>query len=125
MQLVGLNAALAKVQRFFYLMKDLNMKSLLTAFLASFVFSGAALADQKLAGSKNCLACHAVGTAVVGPSLKDVAKKYAGDKEAAAALATKIREGGGGVWGAVPMPANPQVNEAEAKKLVAWILSLK
>jgi cytochrome c len=61
----------------------------------------------------------------VGPSLKAVAKKYAGDKDAPAALATKIREGGGGVWGAVPMPANPQVNEAEAKKLAAWILSLK
>ena len=106
-------------------MKDLNMKSVLTTVLASVVFSGAALADQKLAGTKNCLACHAVGTTVVGPSLKDVAKKYVGDKEAAAALAVKIREGGGGVWGAVPMPANPQVSEAEAKKLAAWILSLK
>jgi cytochrome c len=101
------------------------MKRVLMATLVSLTLSGAALADQKLAGSKNCLACHAVGTAVVGPSLKDVAKKYAGDKDAPAALATKIREGGGGVWGAVPMPANPQVNEAEAKKLVAWILSLK
>ncbi len=101
------------------------MKRVLIATLLSIAVSGAALADQKLAGSKNCLACHAVGMAVVGPALKDVAKKYAGDKEAAAALATKIREGGGGVWGAVPMPANPQVNEAEAKKLVAWILSLK
>ena len=69
--------------------------------------------------------CHSVGTQVVGPAFKDVAKKYAGNKEAAAALATKIREGGGGVWGAIPMPANPQVNEAEAKKLVAWILGLK
>jgi len=101
------------------------MKRVLIATLFSIAASGAALADQKLAGSKNCLACHAVGTAVVGPSLKDVAKKYAADKDAAAALVTKIREGGGGVWGAVPMPANPQVSEAEAKKLVAWILSLK
>ena len=73
------------------------MKRVLIATLFSIAASGAALADQKLAGSKNCLACHAVGTAVVGPSLKDVAKKYAGDKDAAAALATKIREGGGGV----------------------------
>jgi len=101
------------------------MKRVLMATLVTLTVSGASLADQKLAGSKNCLACHAVGTAVVGPALKDVAKKYAGDKDAPAALATKIREGGGGVWGAVPMPANPQVNEAEAKKLVAWILSLK
>ncbi len=106
-------------------MKDLNMKSLLTAVLASVVFSGAALADQNLAGSKNCLACHSVNTPVVGPAFKEVAKKYAGDKEAPAALAAKIRAGGGGVWGANVMPANPQVNEAEAKKLVAWILSLK
>ena len=101
------------------------MKRVLLVTLLSLAFSSAALADQKLAGTKNCLACHAVGTTVVGPSLKAVAKKYAGDKDAPAALATKIREGGGGVWGAVPMPANPQVNEAEAKKLAAWILSLK
>jgi len=66
---------------------------------------------------KNCLGCHAVGTQVVGPAFKEVAKKYAGDKEAAATLAAKIRAGGGGVWGAIPMPANPQVNEAEAKKI--------
>ena len=101
------------------------MKRVLLVTLLSLAFSSAALADQKLAGTKNCLACHAVGTTVVGPSLKAVAKKYAGDKDAPVALATKIREGGGGVWGAVPMPANPQVNEAEAKKLAAWILSLK
>jgi cytochrome c len=66
-----------------------------------------------------------VGTTVVGPSFKDVAKKYAGDKEAPAALAAKIIAGGGGVWGAVPMPANPQVSPAEAKTLTAWILGLK
>ena len=101
------------------------MKLMLTAAVASFVFTGAAMADQNLAGSKNCLACHSVGTAVVGPAFKDVAKKYAGDKTAADTLAAKVRAGGGGVWGAVPMPANPQVNEAESKKLVAWILSLK
>ena len=101
------------------------MKHVLTFTLTLLVLSGTALADQKLAGAKNCLACHAMGTAVVGPSLKAVAKKYAGDKNAPAMLATKIREGGGGVWGAVPMPANPQVSEADAKKLAAWILSLK
>jgi cytochrome c len=66
-----------------------------------------------------------VDSKVVGPSFKEVAAKYADDKAAAAALATKIIAGGGGVWGAIPMPANPQVKEAESKKLVAWILSLK
>jgi cytochrome c len=101
------------------------MKRVLMATLFTLALSGTAMADQKLAGAKNCLACHSVGTTVVGPALKDIAKKYAGDKEAPAALAAKIRAGGGGVWGAVPMPANPQVSEAEAKTLVTWILSLK
>ena len=101
------------------------MKRVWMATLFTLALSGTAMADQKLAGAKNCLACHSVGTAVVGPALKDIAKKYAGDKEAPAALAAKIRAGGGGVWGAVPMPANPQVSEAEAKTLVTWILGLK
>jgi cytochrome c len=94
-----------------------------SALLAS--FSTAALADQALAQAKNCMACHQVAVKVVGPSYKDVAKKYASDKNAAAMLATKIMKGGSGVWGPVPMPANPQVSEAEAKKLAAWVLSQK
>jgi cytochrome c len=101
------------------------MKRVLFAALAAVCLSQPALADEKLAGAKNCLGCHAVGTQVLGPSFKEVAKKYTGNKEAAATLATKIRQGGGGVWGAIPMPANPQVNEAEGKKLAAWILGLK
>ena len=100
------------------------MKRVLIATLLA-GFSQYVFADEKLAGAKNCLGCHAVGTQVLGPSFKEVAKKYAGNKEAAATLATKIRQGGGGVWGAIPMPANPQVNEAEGKKLATWILGLK
>jgi cytochrome c len=84
-----------------------------------------AVADQALATAKNCMACHAIDRKLVGPSYKDVAKKYAADKGAADALAAKIQKGGSGVWGAVPMPANPQVSEAEAKKLAAWVLSQK
>jgi cytochrome c len=84
-----------------------------------------AMADEALAKAKNCLACHAVANKVVGPAFKDVAAKYKSDKAAADKLATKIIKGGSGVWGAVPMPANPQVNEAEAKKLAAWVLSAK
>jgi cytochrome c len=61
----------------------------------------------------------------VGPSYKDVAKKYAGDAKAVDMLATKIMKGGSGVWGAIPMPANPQVNEADAKKLASWVLNQK
>jgi cytochrome c len=81
------------------------------------------MADQALAAAKNCLACHNIDKKVVGPSYKDVAAKYRGDKTAAARLVTKVMQGGGGVWGVVKMPSNPQVNEAEARKLVAWVLS--
>ncbi len=82
-----------------------------------------AIADEALAKSKNCMACHAVDKKLVGPSYKDVAKKYAGDAKAVDMLATKIIKGGSGVWGAIPMPANTQVSEAESKKLAAWVLS--
>ena len=101
------------------------MKPVLFAAVALVCLSQPALADEKLAGTKNCLACHAINTQVVGPAFKDVAKKYADDKGAVNTLAAKVRAGGGGVWGAIPMPANPQVSEAESKKLVTWILGLK
>jgi cytochrome c len=84
-----------------------------------------AFADLALATSKNCMACHAVDKKLVGPAYKDVAAKYKGDKTAADKLAAKVIKGGSGAWGAIPMPANPQVNEADAKKLVAWVLSQK
>ncbi|SFF06910.1 c-type cytochrome [Paracidovorax wautersii] len=99
-------------------------RSLMTLALALSA-SVPALADQALATSKNCMACHAVDKKLVGPAFKDVAAKYAGQAGAADKLATKIIKGGSGVWGPVPMPANSQVNEAEAKKLAAWVLSLK
>ena len=97
---------------------------------AMFLALGAAAAlpahaQEDLAKKYNCFACHAVDKKLVGPAYKDVAAKYAGDKTAADKLAQKIMKGGSGVWGPVPMPANPQVNEAEAKKLAAWVLSLK
>ena len=84
-----------------------------------------AWAQQDLAQKKNCMSCHAVDKKVLGPSYKDVAQKYAGQKDAVDKLAAKVIKGGSGVWGAVPMPANPQVNEAEAKQLVTWIMTLK
>ena len=102
------------------------MKSSLLLISALTVFaSGSALAQADLAQKKNCMACHAIDKKVVGPAYKDVAAKYAGQKDAAAKLAEKIQKGGSGVWGPVPMPANTQVNEAEAKQLAAWVLSLK
>ena len=84
-----------------------------------------ALADQALATAKNCMACHATDKKLVGPAYKEVAIKYAGQKDAVDTLAVKIIKGGAGVWGPVPMPANAQVNDAEAKKLAAWVLTQK
>jgi cytochrome c len=84
-----------------------------------------ALASADLAQKKNCMACHAVDKKLIGPGYKDVAAKYAGQKDAADKLAQKIVKGGAGVWGQVPMPANPQVTDAEAKQLAAWVMSLK
>lgn len=95
------------------------------AFVAAVVSGAPAFADQALATAKNCMTCHAVEKKVVGPGYKEVATKYAGQKDAVDKLAVKILKGGSGVFGAVPMPANTQVSEAEAKKLAAWVLSLK
>jgi cytochrome c len=103
------------------------MKRMMVAgvMMVSAFASQAALANADLAKAKNCMACHAVGSKLVGPAFKDVAAKYATDKGAEAKLTTKIMKGGSGVWGAIPMPANPQVSEAEAQTLAKWVLSLK
>ncbi len=84
-----------------------------------------AQADPVLSQQKNCNACHAMDGAITGPSLKAVAQKYASDRTAADKLTTRILKGGVGVWGPVPMPANPQLSEAEARRLAVWILGLK
>jgi cytochrome c len=102
-------------------MKRILGLCLLTAGLASH----AAIASPDLARAKNCMACHAVGNKVVGPAYKDVAAKYAGQADAEDKLTQKVLKGGSGVWGPVPMPANTQVSEAEARTLVKWVLSLK
>lgn len=101
------------------------MKRSLITLAMTLAVAAPAMADQALAKSKNCMACHAVEKKLVGPSYKDVANKYAGQGDAVNKLAAKIVKGGSGVWGPVPMPANNQVSEAEAQKLAAWILSLK
>jgi cytochrome c len=103
----------------------MNKSLFALATIAVASVSSPAWADLALATSKNCMACHALDKRVVGPAYKDVAAKYAGDKTAADRLATKIQKGGGGVWGPMPMPANTQVNDAEAKKLAAWVLTVK
>jgi cytochrome c len=96
-----------------------------TVFATLSLVSGAAFASAELAKAKNCMACHALDKKLVGPAYKDVAAKYASDKDAVGKLAKKIREGGTGVWGQVPMPANPQVSEAEAQTLAKWVLTVK
>jgi len=101
------------------------MKRVLITLALTLSVAAPAMADLALAQSKNCMACHAVDKKLVGPSYKDVAGKYAGQKDATDKLAAKIVKGGSGVWGPVPMPANTQVSEADAKKLAAWILTLK
>ena len=101
------------------------MKRALLVLAALAAVSAPALADQALANAKNCMACHAADKKLVGPSYKDVAAKYAGQKDAVDRLAVKIMKGGSGVWGPVPMPANAQVSDADAKKLAAWGLTHK
>ena len=104
-------------------MKTLNLfKSAL--FAAAFVVPAYSGANQELAQSKNCLACHQVEAKVVGPALKDVAAKYKGDATAVDMLVEKVKAGGVGNWGQIPMPPNPAVSDEEAKTLVEWILSL-
>ena len=105
--------------------EDPKMKRALFVLATLAAAAMPAMADQALATSKNCMACHAAEKKLVGPSYKDVATKYAGQKDAVDKLAAKIMKGGSGVWGPVPMPANAQVSEADAKKLAAWVLAQK
>lgn len=100
-------------------------KIALIAALAAVTVTAPAFASQDLANKKACMACHAIDKKLVGPSYKDVAAKYAGQKDAVDKLSQKVVKGGAGVWGPVPMPANTAVSDAEAKQLVTWILSLK
>jgi cytochrome c len=104
-----------------------TMKSILMVGMVaiSAFATQSAMANADLAKAKNCMACHAVANKVVGPAYKDVAAKYAGQKDAEDKLVQKVLKGGSGVWGAIPMPANPQVSEAEAHTLVKWVLSQK
>jgi len=99
------------------------MKALILSL--ALIAPAAAFANQELAQKKNCMACHAVDKKLVGPSYKDVAAKYAKDKDATKKLAEKIIKGGKDVWGPVPMPPNPQVTQAEAETLAKWVLSIK
>ena len=102
------------------------MKAVYVAMMAAagIVMAGQVQADEALAKSKNCMVCHDIDKKLVGPAYKDVAAKYKGDAKAQAMLAEKIKAGGKGVWGQIPMPPN-NVTPEEASKLAAWVLSQK
>ena len=97
---------------------------IIAAAAAAVVLAAPARADEALAKKYNCLACHQVDKKVVGPAYKDIAKKYKGQSGAAALLAEKVKKGGSGAWGPIPMPPNPTVSDADVKKLVDWILKM-
>ncbi|QAU34501.1 c-type cytochrome [Janthinobacterium sp. 17J80-10] len=99
-------------------------RSMLMVMLSASLLPGLAMANADLAKSKNCLGCHAVNNKVLGPSFKDVATKYAGQKGAEDQLVQKVLKGSTGTWGAIAMPAN-NVTEQEAHTLVKWILATK
>jgi cytochrome c len=81
-----------------------------------------ALASLELAQKNACTACHAVDKKLVGPAYQEVAKKYAGQKDAVALVSESIRKGGSGKWGPVPMPAQPALSDADVKTLATWVL---
>ena len=100
-------------------------KLLLTFALPALVVAMPAIASEELARKNACLSCHAVDKKLVGPSYKDVAAKYRNDKTAEAKLVDKVKKGGAGVWGQVPMPPNAAVSDADVRALVKWVLATK
>ena len=108
-------------------MKTIRLTYAAIAGIALSGTAGAAISNSEatqLMQQHNCQACHAVDKKLVGPAFKDVAKKYASDSSAPEKLAQKIKTGGAGVWGPIPMPPN-NVSDADLNKLVAWILEQK
>jgi len=98
----------------------------LTAFALPAQATATLTGSEELAKKYACMACHNVkGIKTVGPTYADVAKKYAGQKDAVAKLSEKVKRGSTGVWGQVPMPPNPTVSDADAQALIKWILSIK
>jgi cytochrome c len=103
------------------------MKRIITAcaMVAALALSAAAGANEKLAQSSGCMTCHGVEKKIIGPSYKEIAAKYKGDKSAEAGLIKKVKAGGKGVWGDIPMPPNAHVKDEDIKTLVVWILAAK
>lgn len=106
---------------------SMTTKHLLLAAATVLAASGAqamdAAAAKALASKSACMACHAVERKLVGPSYKDVAAKHKGDADALAKVAARIKSGGSGVYGPIPMPAQPNLKDDELKLLAAWVLA--
>ena len=99
--------------------------TLAASFLVTSAICFATDDNEALAQKSGCLACHSLDKKIVGPAYKEVATKYKGDKTAEARLIAKVKAGGSGAWGNMPMPANsPCVNDADIKTLVKWVLAL-
>ena len=103
------------------------MKSMIaaTAAISGLLLAGAVQADEKLAQSNGCMTCHQIDKKVLGPSYREVAAKYRGDKAAEATLAKKVKAGGKGAWGDMVMPPNAHVKDEDIAKIVKWILAQK
>jgi cytochrome c len=97
----------------------------LALLLTTVAIATPALASEELAKKNACTACHAVDKKLVGPAYREVAKKYKGDAKAEAMLVEKVKKGGVGNWGQVPMPPNASVKDEDVKTLVKWILAIK
>jgi cytochrome c len=95
------------------------------AIAASLTMAGSAYANEKLSQSSGCMTCHGVDKKIIGPGFKEIAAKYRGAKGAEADLIKKVKAGGKGVWGEIPMPPNAHVKDEDIKTLVQWVMSLK
>jgi cytochrome c len=104
-------------------LKGRKMRGWKVLVLMAAVVASPAWASADLAQKNACMSCHAVAKKLVGPSYNDVAKKYAGQKDAATTLAQSIKGGGAGKWGPVPMPSQPALSEADALTLANWVLA--
>ena len=107
-------------------MKQWRVRGAAAALLAAGAF-GTAHADVgdglKVARGNACMGCHAVDRKLVGPSFKDIATRYKSDPQAVAKLSKKVKDGGSGVWGAIPMPAHPRMSDADLRSVVEWVLA--
>jgi cytochrome c len=100
------------------------MRHLVVSLIAA-ALPFSAMASEELAKKAGCTACHAVDKKIIGPSYKDVAAKYKGDAKAVEKLAEKVKKGGAGAWGAVPMPPHPALSDADNTAIIKWVMAAK